>query len=96
MYIVEDSPTVARAQVSKEVLKEFFGTDDVGLRQLLKELDRDGFLACYTHRVRITRQRGTGWYMLSGYREDGNDLRLAVYALIQASNKVEDRSGMGL
>ena len=91
MPIIYDSVTVVRAQISCEVLEEYLRSEDNDFsKQKALLAYREGFVVCYKNRVRVKRMPGS-WYQISGYREDGNDLQLAVFSLRNAERIVERR-----
>ena len=91
MPIIYDSTTVVRAQISIDVLREYLKADDANFEAQAAALSsRGGVVVCYKNRVRIKRMPGC-WYQISGYREDGNDLQLAVFSLRNAERMVERR-----
>lgn len=91
MPIIYDSATVVRAQISIDVLREYLKADDADfVKQMAALSERGGVVVCYKNRIRIKRMPGS-WYQISGYREDGNDLQLAVFSLRNAERIVERR-----
>lgn len=91
MPIIYDSPTVVRAQVSAEVLEEYLSDEEADfIDQQACLAVRGGVVVCYKNRIRIKRMLGA-WYQISGYREDGSDLQLAVFNLRNAERIVENR-----
>ena len=85
MDIIEDSYSVARVQVPKHTLLVFLRHDEQCARSMLETLSkREGVVVCMKNKVRIKRIAGPGWYMISGYREDGLDTKHALSNLIKA------------
>lgn len=82
LSIIYDSSTCARVQVCVEVLEVFLGTNELDFAAQRRELSsRGGVVIDYKNRVRIKRLKGSGWYQISGYRQDGQDLSLALFTL---------------
>lgn len=91
MPIIYDGYTVVRAQASIEVLEEFLKADDADFAEQRALLAKpQGVVICYKNRVRLKRLPGS-WVQISGYREDGGDLALAVLSLRNAERRVENR-----
>jgi len=87
MIVVKDCEFVARVQVGIEVLKRFLRADGESLPEQLLVLRKNrGVIVSYRHGIRVRKISGTGWYELSGYRQDGVDLRAALGRL-QAYNE---------
>lgn len=79
LNIIVDSPTVARALISRDTLRHFLKHDEADFEEQLKALSiREGVVVCYKNKIRIKRLTGVGWYQLSGYWSDGSDLRRAL------------------
>lgn len=88
--IVNDDEKVARVHISWKVLQRFLRSSDEVFSEQKKTLSvREGVIACQFNRIRIKRLSGNGWYQLSGYRQDGSDLQIALAQLSQASREVE-------
>ncbi len=97
MTIIHDCESVVRAQIAQDVLKEFLLEDGVDFHtQCLQLSKREGVVVCFRNKVRIKRMSGVGWYQISGYREDGQDLALAVFNLHKAERAVAKRKARQL
>ncbi len=91
MIVVKDCEFVARVQMGIEVLKRFLRSDTEDLTEQLLTLRKNrGVIVSYRHGIRVRKIKGTGWYELSGYRQDGVDLRSALGKL-QAYNAAAER-----
>lgn len=85
MVIIEDCKCVARVQIPTSTLRAFLLHDEYSIAEQLKALSkREGVVVCYKNKIRIKRLSGTGWYQISGYREDGLDTRHALNSLKKA------------
>lgn len=85
MDIIEDCKSVARARIPRQTLMRFLQHEGQCVASMTAALSkREGVAVCIKNKVRIKRILGSGWYMISGYREDGLDTKRAIASLIQA------------
>ena len=86
LTIIKDCPRVFRAQVTADVMERFLREDGVDSQSQMRTLDTvRAVVVSFKQKVRVRRLKGTGWYEISGYREDGKDVARAQSNL-EASN----------
>lgn len=89
LEIIKDCEFVARVKVSKEALERFLSAADENTAQQMHTLLNKKYesVVSFKQKVRIRRIPGKGWYELTGYREDGSDLRSALKRLEAADRE---------
>ena len=76
--IIKDCPRVFRAQVPAEVMERFLREDGEDVAAQMRTLCTPrAVVVSFKQKVRVRRLKGTGWYEISGYREDGRDTNRA-------------------
>lgn len=92
MVIIEDCCCVARVQIPIDTLRAFLIHNEVNVDDQLRALSkREGVVVCFKNKVRVKRLSGTGWYQISGYREDGHDTRNAISRLRAAHIQIHGK-----
>lgn len=85
MVIIEDCKCVVRVKLPISTLRAFLENEGQDAVEHLAALSkREGVVVCYKNKVRIKRLSGSGWYQISGYREDGSDTQHALSSLKEA------------